>query len=57
MSQYTPESRDATDQKDDGKPNAVVNAMSNAMAAIRADDDQLDLAKAHERLGPKLLKS
>ncbi|WP_431046173.1 alpha/beta hydrolase [Roseateles sp. L2-2] len=41
---------------DDGKPNPILNAVSNAVAAIRADDDQLELAKAHEALGPKAIE-
>jgi len=41
---------------DNGKPNPVINAVSNAVAAIRADDDQLALAKAHESLGPKAIE-
>ncbi|APW39697.1 lipase [Rhodoferax koreense] len=41
---------------EDGKPNPVINAMSNAVAAIRADDDQIALAKAHESLGPKAIE-
>ncbi|WP_311222503.1 MULTISPECIES: alpha/beta hydrolase [unclassified Acidovorax] len=39
-----------------GKPNPILNAVSNAVAAIRADDDQLALAKAHEALGPKAIE-
>lgn len=35
-----------------GKPNPILNALSNAVAAIRADDDQLELAQAHEELNP-----
>ncbi|RZI96928.1 MAG: alpha/beta hydrolase [Variovorax sp.] len=41
---------------DQGKPNPVVNALSNAVAALRADDDQLELAEAHEALGPKAIE-
>lgn len=41
---------------DSGKPNPVINAVSNAVAAIRADDDMLDLAKAHESLNPKAIE-
>lgn len=40
----------------DGKPNPVLNAISNAVAALRADDDQLALAKAHEKLEPKAIE-
>jgi acetyl esterase len=39
-----------------GAPNPVVNALSNAVAALRADDDQLELAKVHESLGPKAIE-
>lgn len=42
--------------KDDGKPNPILNAVSNAVAAVRADSDQLELAKAHESLGPKAIE-
>ncbi|RYF62341.1 MAG: alpha/beta hydrolase, partial [Comamonadaceae bacterium] len=45
-----------TNNDDQGKPNPVVNALSNAVAALRADDDQLELAKAHEGLGPKAIE-
>ena len=41
---------------DDGKPNPILNAVSNAVAAVRADDDQIALAKAHEALGPKAIE-
>ena len=44
------------DDNDYGKPNPVINAVSNAVAALRADDDQLALAKAHEALGPKAIE-
>ena len=37
---------------DYGQPNPIVNAAANAIAALRADADQLELAKAHESLGP-----
>lgn len=39
-----------------GKPNPVVNAISNAIGAIRADDDMHDLAKSHEALDPKAIE-
>ena len=39
-----------------GDPNRVLNAVSNAVAAIRADDDQLELAKVHESLHPKAIE-
>ena len=41
---------------DQGKPNPILNAVSNAVASLRADDDQLDLAKAHESLAPKAIE-
>ncbi|QHI97353.1 alpha/beta fold hydrolase [Xylophilus rhododendri] len=45
------------DKKDHhGEPNPVINALSNAVAAMRADDDQLALAKAHESLHPKAIE-
>jgi len=43
-------------QRNHGEPNPIVNAVSNAVAAIRADDDQLELAKAHESLHPKAIE-
>lgn len=43
-------------EADHGKPNPVVNALSNAVASIRADDDQLELAKAFEGLQPKAIE-
>jgi acetyl esterase len=37
------------DSRDDaGAPNPIVNAVANAVAALRADADQLELAKVHE---------
>lgn len=47
---------DGRKNDDSGKPNPVINAVSNAVAAIRADDDMLDLAKAHESLNPKAIE-
>jgi len=44
------------DQRHHGEPNAIVDAVSNAVAAMRADDDQLELAKAHESLHPKAIE-
>ncbi len=41
---------------DHGQPNPLINAISNAVAAVRADDDQLALARAHEALGPKAIE-
>lgn len=39
-----------------GEPNPIVNAASNAIAALRADDDQIELAKAHESLNTKAIE-
>jgi acetyl esterase len=39
-----------------GKPNPIINAVSNAVASVRADHDQLQLAKAYESLGPKAIE-
>lgn len=41
---------------DHGQPNPLLNAISNAVATIRADDDQLALARAHEALHPKAIE-
>ncbi|WP_158883941.1 alpha/beta hydrolase [Rhodanobacter sp. L36] len=41
---------------DQGKPNPIINAVSDAIGALRADDDMHDLAKAHEDLGPKAIE-
>ncbi|MBU2407230.1 MAG: alpha/beta hydrolase, partial [Gammaproteobacteria bacterium] len=41
---------------DQGKPNPIVSAVSDTIAAMRADDDQLELAEAHESLGPKAIE-
>ena len=41
---------------DNKEPNAILNALSNTIAAIRADDDMLELAKAHEGLHPKAIE-
>lgn len=51
MSKYADESR-----HDDGKPNPIVNAASDAAAALRADKDQLELAKCYDSLGPKAIE-
>jgi acetyl esterase len=40
----------------EGRPNPILNAASNAIASLRADDDQLALAEAHEGLGPKAIE-
>lgn len=47
---------DSLRDDDHGKPNPIVNAVSNAVAAIRADQDMLDLAEAHESLEPKAIE-
>lgn len=39
-----------------GEPNPIIDALSNAVAAIRADEDQLELAKAHDALHPKAIE-
>jgi acetyl esterase/lipase len=39
-----------------GKPNPVIDAVSDAVALLRADSDALDLAKAHEELQPKAIE-
>ncbi len=51
-----PSSPGATADDGHGQPNPIVNAVSNAVAALRADDDQLDLAEAHEALHPKAIE-
>ncbi len=40
----------------DKKPNPVVNALSNTGAKVRADDDQLAVAKAFDSLHPKAIE-
>jgi acetyl esterase/lipase len=40
----------------DGKPNPVISAILNAVDAIRADDDAIALAKAHQSLAPKAIE-
>lgn len=42
--------------RDDGKPKPIVNAVANPIATLRADDDQLTLAKARESLDPKAIE-
>lgn len=39
-----------------GKPNPILNAVSNAIGAMRADSDMHDLAQAFEALGPKAIE-
>ena len=41
---------------DAGEPNPILNAISNATAALRADNDQLEVAKMHESLGVKAIE-
>lgn len=41
---------------DHGKPNPVVDAIANAVGALRADDDMHELAKAHDELEPKAIE-
>ncbi|MES2533900.1 MAG: alpha/beta hydrolase, partial [Pseudomonadota bacterium] len=52
--QYADRATDRT--KGDGEPNPVLNALSNAVAKVRADDDMLELAKAHESLNPRAIE-
>jgi acetyl esterase len=40
----------------EGKPNPIINAISNAVGALRADSDMHDLAKAHDALEPKAIE-
>lgn len=42
--------------REHGQPNPVVNAMSKAVAAMRADDDMMEVAKAHEELGARAIE-
>lgn len=39
-----------------GKPNPLINAASDAIGAIRADEDMHELAKAHNELEPKAIE-
>lgn len=41
---------------DRDKPNPVIDAISNTVAAVRADSDMLALAKAHDDLEPKAIE-
>jgi acetyl esterase len=41
---------------DHAAPNPIVNALSNAIGAMRADADMHELAKAHEELGPRAIE-
>lgn len=41
---------------DSGRPNPILNAASNLVAALRADADQKELAEVHESLGPKAIE-
>ncbi|MCD9095668.1 alpha/beta hydrolase [Luteimonas fraxinea] len=42
--------------RDTGKPNPIVDTISNVVGAIRADDDMHELAKAHDALAPKAIE-
>jgi acetyl esterase len=45
------------DHRDDAnEPNPVINAISNAVATVRADADQLEVAKAYDSLEPKAIE-
>jgi acetyl esterase len=46
----------AADEDHDKKPNPVVNALSNTVARVRADDDQLAVARAYDGLHPKAIE-
>jgi hypothetical protein len=39
-----------------GKPNPVINAISDVVGALRADEDMHALAKAHNELDPKAIE-
>lgn len=41
---------------DHGKPNPLIDAIANAVGALRADDDMHELAKAHDELEPKAIE-
>lgn len=41
---------------DHGKPNPIIDAVANAVGALRADDDMHELAKAHDELEPKAIE-
>jgi acetyl esterase len=41
---------------DHGKPNPILDVLSDTVAALRADADQLELAKAHESLHPRAIE-
>ncbi len=43
------------DQRPPAKPNPILNALSNAVASFRADDDQLALASVYDSLEPQAL--
>lgn len=40
----------------DGKPNPLIDAVADAVGALRADDDMHELAKAHNELEPKAIE-
>jgi acetyl esterase len=41
---------------DNGKPNPITSAASDAIGAVRADHDMHELAQAHEALAPKAIE-
>jgi acetyl esterase/lipase len=47
---------DFVSEDEQGMLNRIVNAVSSAVAAVRADDDQMELAKALESLRPKAIE-
>ena len=46
----------ADNEEKDKKSNPVVNTLSNAVAKVRADDDQLAVAKAYDSLHPRAIE-
>ena len=40
----------------DGKPNPIIDTPSDAVGALRLDDDMHELAKAHAELEPKAIE-
>ncbi|MBK0392383.1 alpha/beta hydrolase [Ramlibacter algicola] len=44
------------DDADDKRPNPVVDTLSHAVAAMRADADQKELAACHEAMDPKAIE-
>jgi acetyl esterase/lipase len=41
---------------DEGKPNPIIDALADAVGAVRADDDMHELAQAHNALEPKAIE-